>query len=176
MKHAGGEGIGLVLPIDYLYAQAEPWLPPHSGHPHPGFTEMLNEAARASEELERQQSELGIQLAEARLTFDGRVLAVVVTLSKVMPASTLRFLLQAKDAGECQATADVSWMLNPDTEGLAERGRQWLSRKELGDVYVGTTQPDFSDCRLDPSSGLVLVLDEAGADDSRVTLTPRGSF
>jgi Trypsin-like peptidase domain len=173
MKYAGGEGIGLVLPIDYLYEAPEPWLPPPAGHPQPGFSEMLKEAARASEELQRQQSERGMRLVEARSMPDGRMLAVVVTLSRTPPESTLGFSLQAKDGGECQATAHVSWTLNPEVEGLAERGRRWLERKGLGDLYVGTAAPVFSACRLDPSSGLELVLDAARGTASQ---TERGAF
>src|SRR5690242_9931565 len=50
MKIPGSEGLGMALPIDYLYEGSEPLLPPPPWHPTPGFRSML---AKASEETKK---------------------------------------------------------------------------------------------------------------------------
>jgi S1-C subfamily serine protease len=162
------EGIGMALPIDYLYEASESMLDAPPGHPSPGFSEML-EHAKADKEKLAKEKELGIRLVGARRVPPLRVRAALVTTGSFAPSASLEFRLYS-GSDYCRANADVSWSIASPGSSFGERAREYMRKEGLGEVYVGAAIVDFNGCKLSNWEDVELGLAEGDPSKNRVPL------
>jgi serine protease Do len=169
MKRDDAEGIGLALPIDYLYEGATPLLEPPTNHPTPGFTAMLKLAGEESKKLEQEREAIGFRLVKAHRKSLTKVVAIVVTMSSSFPKAELDFKLES-GGNSCRTSAPMAWKRSDPTDPFAARIRDWMHDKGLGEVYVGGAELDFSKCSERPGPRAELVLCDGDETKNRAEL------
>jgi S1-C subfamily serine protease len=169
MKRSDAEGIGMALPIDYLYDEATPLLEPPPSHPTPGFAAMLTRVENEVKKLEHERESIGFRLVQAVRKTRTNVVAVVVTMSSGLPKSNLDFKLESGGT-VCRKSADMTWKISDPTDPFATRTRDFMRGRGLGEVYVGGVELDFSSCKEPPGPGAALVLCDGDETTNRAEL------
>jgi serine protease Do len=176
-------GLGLALPVNYLYDGERPLLDSQPASDRAGWQRMIGvtaeeeerEAAAARESLERPV------LASALLA-GGRVMAMVVRAAEWEPAREwLDFSLAADGAVLCTAGGEASrWsrLGSLDDQVMDERTRQWLERHFLERaVWVAAIPLEWSGCAVQglPPRATVM-LEQAAPGQDRVPLQSAGGL
>lgn len=158
LKRPGAEGLGMALPIDYLYEGSEPLLLPPPGHPTPGFRAMLDTASEAKRKLIAEQSELHERLVDVRPASNGRLIATVTAMSSLSPREILPFRLENAAGDRCGVDASATWRKSAPGEGFEKRIDEFLKREGLGDVYFAFVELSFERCNVPNPTKLILAI------------------
>jgi hypothetical protein len=176
-------GLGLALPVNYLYEGDQPLLAAPAGIDRAAWKRIAGTAA-ADEEREVEEARVTMQLpalTAAVVTTRLDVLALVARQSRVEPLTEhFSFQLQRGNQTMCTASGDASrWRLVGNTaEGPEDsRTREWMARHHLeADVWIATVPlHGAADCpRAEEILGLDLVMSPAapGASRAPITLAP----
>jgi len=174
-------GLGLALPVNYLYehSTAELSLP----IPPPDFAawRTLQQVVRREEEREIASARAAFRrpgLSAAALSPDGRIFALVIARGMPAGATPLAFTLLREGRTVCYPSALIeSWDLlsrHRDEPGADPRYTRWLEKAGLGsDIYVGSAPLRLDSCP-DPAALLnaELVMRDADPVFNRAVVHP----
>ena len=175
MKHAGGEGLGFALPINYAYASARPIFDVHRT-PSEAWRQMLAAAAEAEErDLAEVRSTLKWPgLSHVQPTPRGLGVIVVMRSRRVPRPEKLAAYLEVKGTAPCRGYIDIlGWgsldamMQDREVEVTAEV--RWLRKHGLAnDFWYGTGLFDLARCRSSAVRGSEVVLVDGAPGHDRM--------
>lgn len=183
MRVGDEAGLGLALPINYLYTATDsgtPLLSAPAQADHSAWQAFLERAAVANRkqvaDVHAQQQQP--MLASAFVRSDGALLAIVLRQSPTEPPSeTLQFRLAIPgegDAGDCALGTSVSaWEQAGTAAELDERTRLWLEKNQLtGETWAAMVALDADTCPdTDQLLGATLELPVAPPAGRRAEIT-----
>jgi serine protease Do len=181
MMVRNARGLGLALPINYLYERSSTDLA--LPLPPPDFTawHAVVQTARREDEREIESMRVAFRkpgLSGAALSPDGHVYALVIARGMPAGSTPLSFDLLVGDRVVCHPGAIVEgwdlWARRRGELGGDPRYLRWLDRAGLaGDIYVGTAPLHVEGCP-DPATliGAELVLRDADPVLNRALLRP----
>jgi serine protease Do len=181
MEVAAASGLGLALPVNYLYDGEPSLVPPPPEADLAAWRELLRRAAaedaKAADEARVEMARPG--LVGAFLDERGGVIAVVARQSELPPfVERLDFRLEQGGATLCSPSGVPSlWQRAGDAEGAVdEPTRRWLRRHRLdAAVWAARVELDWGRCPpAGETLGHLLVLEGAlrGAESAPVTMAP----
>lgn len=185
MKVTDAEGLGLALPVNYLFEGEDPWLSRPAGASRERWTAVRERARQAElKEIEEARDDFRQPgLVAAMVMPDGIVRAVVARRSDFRPSSE-RFSFEIVRGGQalCRPEGEVaSWTTDPDAEAMASSSRgarviEWFRRNQMPTtIYYGVVKLPWSGCPdLERAIGAEVVLERADRRTGRTTLVPFG--
>jgi len=172
-------GLGLALPVNYLYEGKQPLVDRPAGIDLAAWKRITG-AAAAEDEREvtaTRESMRSAGLAAVLLTSDFNVVAMVARHSALEPYAE-RFSFRVVSGREtlCSPAGDASrWGRAGSTSEapIDERTRQWLQRNHLdSEVWVAGVLLDWMGCPPPQDSlGLEVVFSPPGGEESRAAVT-----
>lgn len=185
MKVTDAGGLGLALPVNYLFEGEDPWLSPPAGASRERWAAVRERARQAElKEIEAARDDFRQPgLVAAMVMPDGIVRAVVARRSDFRPSSE-RFSFEIVRGGQalCRPEGEVaSWTTDPDAEAMASSSRgarvlEWFRRNQMPTtIYYGVVKLPWSGCPdLETAIGAEVVLERADRRTGRTTLVPFG--
>jgi hypothetical protein len=172
-----GEGVGLALPINYLYDEDPPLTAPPTGYSRAGWEAALGQA-RVEEARQKQElSDLDGRpiLADASFGPD-RIVARLVVHAVALPPTRLVFTIEQEHQKLCSLWGEAEqWIALKDLRvpGMGAREKQYLGESgALANTYTTVIQlTDLEGCgleRLDAPPDLVLPEGAPGHDRVRL--------
>jgi serine protease Do len=171
-------GLGLALPVNYLYEGERPFFDSPPGADRAAWKRIKGEVA-AEEEREVEEAREIMRkpgLVAAVLTADFRVVAVVARQSDLEPfGERLDLRLQRRNESLCTPYGQATrWRrMGSTTEGPTDdRTRQWLEKHHLGGaVWVATVPLEWAGCpEPQESLGLELLLEHGTTGGNRAVI------
>ncbi len=181
MKAHGASGIGLALPVNYLVAGTEAWIPA-PGASREGAVRWQAVLQRADEENGRAVVDATDFLRRPGLVGvtvgrDGRLMALVIIRSHFSPSSEpLRFSVRRKGNSLCRfdetATRWVPGSASLDDYTFSSRQKAWMKDHGItADVYTSAVRLGLGGCPAQESlDGATLELEGGDSKASRVVI------
>ncbi len=153
MMVRNARGLGLALPINYLYERSPAELP--LPFPPPDFStwRAIVQTVKREEEREIESTRSAFHkpgLSNAALSPDGRIYAVVIARGMPAGATPLSFTLIVEGRSVCQPSGMVeSWDLlarRREEPGADPRYARWLEKAGLGNISVGSALLHLDGC------------------------------
>jgi serine protease Do len=170
-------GLGLALPVNYLYDGDAPFLPSPRGADHVAWKRLLGKAS-ADDAREAEEARISLALpalAGAQVSSDGAVLAVVARGGSVEPLGEhLNFRVERDGNLACMPTGEAkSWRSAGRSEAaFDDRTDEWLDRHHMNtEVWITIVPLEWSQCPAPESAvGSVLVLLGGAPSADRATI------
>jgi serine protease Do len=180
-------GLGLALPVNYLYTGDDPMLPAPAGADFDGWEDVLaevgvdeeREVAEAREQLERPALVSAAYMPDSPTTF---ALVALVARSSVTPPLSETFDFELERGGEVVCTpigAASNWRpAGTGASGLDDSTRQWLERHRLSaDIWVAAVPVAWATCPVEPGErGVTLTLRQADGSSARAEVQAMGGM
>jgi serine protease Do len=180
MMVRNARGLGLALPINYLYERSPAELPLPIPPPDFSTWRALVQTIKREEEREIQSARTAFRkpgLSNAALSPDGQIHAVVIARGMPAGATPLSFTLLVEGRMVCQPSGMVeSWDLlarRRDEPGGDPRYARWLEKAGLSDISVGSALLHLDGCP-DPAAlaNAELLLRDADPAYNRTVVRP----
>jgi hypothetical protein len=180
MMVRNARGLGLALPINYLYERSPAELPLPIPPPDFSTWRALVQTVKREEEREIQSARTAFRkpgLSNAALSPDGQIYAIVIARGMPGGATPLSFTLLVEGRTMCQPSGIVeSWDLlahRREEPGGDPRYARWLEKAGLSDISVGSALLHLDGCP-DPAAlvNAELLLRDADPAYNRTVVRP----
>jgi S1-C subfamily serine protease len=180
MMVRNARGLGLALPINYLYERSPAELPLPIPPPDFSTWRALVQTVKREEQREIESARSAFRkpgLTNAALSPDGRIHAIVIARGIPAGATPLSFTLLVEGRTVCQPSGMVeSWDLlarRREEPGGDPRYARWLEKAGLADISVGSALLHLDGCP-DPAalSNAELLLRDADPAYNRTVVRP----
>ncbi len=153
MMVRNARGLGLALPINYLYERSPAELPLPIPPPDFSTWRAIVQTVKREEEREIESTRSAFHrpgLSNAALSPDGRIYALVIMRGMPAGATPLSFTLIVDGRAVCQPSGMVeSWDLlarRREEPGADPRYARWLEKAGLGNISVGSAFLHLDGC------------------------------
>lgn len=170
LKRKDAEGIGMALPIDYLFEGPDALVDAPASHPTPGFTAMLKLVEESMRQLREEREAVGVRLVNAQVITRTRAAAIVMTMAEATPSADIQFKLEGPDSYSCEIRTTADWKASTPEAAFALRARDFLAQEGLGQVYVGSSEIDFLPCPDPPVGDIYVAVVGARDPENRIRL------
>jgi serine protease Do len=176
-KVEDADGMGLALPVNYLFEGNPSFLPatgraPQSGAWRKALADVEEENRREVARFKKESSRPALVGLSSAYGQDPQ--AQVLRLSDSLPRNeTLSFTFRKQGTFLCRFSSPVTWYPYASLDGLLESSMYvlWLKRNKLGDrLYAAWAVLDLQGCPIRDLSGSELILDNGDEHADRISV------